>query len=803
MNNQQTIFGRGEMTRILAIFRKNWWIVLLIAGIAYGVGLFVVYKLTSIYGASAQILLKSNDEIKQGSIITDNGYYGSVAKTYVDNSNEKRILMSYDLIKEAVDRLNFGVSYFIVGRIRTEEAFQGLPFEVKVQMVEPSLYEQMMPFKITSATGYTLTYVKNDVETKVNGEFGKDLVTEDFHVLIKLNGKQADNSKLLQQADYMIQIHSTNTLVSRYQETMRVESPEYTNILQLSVQDVIAARGVMFLDTLIAVYIENSIEQRLEVNQNTVYYIDRQLEEVTNILNTIEDTLQDFRERNVIINLDNEGDEIFGQYINFDNRKRSLQVQIEGLNDLESYIEDNKDPQFLPPAAFFSFGDPFLDKSVTQLYALQWQYIQLQSTATLENPDMVLLDSSIARMRRNMLQYIRNNRLAIIENIKSTRLQMDSSIMKLQEIPIKQRGLINIRRDLKVNEDMYLFLLQKRASTIIARAGILPETKIIDRARSIGVVKPDRDKITYYFTGAGFILALIIVFLRVIFFARVESYDELKAVTHLPVIGEIVSSKLVEDIKLVVDSDPKSPVSESFRTVRTNLQYMLGDMHKGVIVVTSNNPGEGKTFCSINLAAILAKGQKRTVLLELDLHKPRVHKGLDIKKEIGFSTIAIGKTTIEECIFPTQVEGLDVILSGPLPPNPSEIIVSKVLTDVLEFCKARYDFVIIDTPPVGLITDAIVLMKEANVTLFVINTKFTYRNSLNTAHELVAMNKLTNFGFILNGVKRRKSRYYYNKYGYRSYGGYGMYGQYGGYGGYGSEGSYGGYGERGRPKKKN
>jgi capsular exopolysaccharide synthesis family protein len=386
-----------------------------------------------------------------------------------------------------------------------------------------------------------------------------------------------------------------------------------------------------------------------------------------------------------------------------------------------------------------------------------------------------------------MLTYITNNRLAILENIKTVKLQVDTSVQKLQEIPIKQRGLVNINRNLQVNENMYVFLLQKRATTIIARGGILPETKVIERARSMGIVKPNRTMITYYFTGVAFVLSLVIAFIRDMFFARIETYDELKAVTHLPVVGEVVLTTLANELKVIVDSDPKSPAAESFRTIRTNMQYMLGDSQRGVLVVTSNNPGEGKTFCSINIAAILAKGGKRTVLLELDLHKPRVHKGLGLDPAIGFSTIAIGKSGIAECVFPTPIENLDVILSGPLPPNPSEIVVSKVLNDVLAYCKEHYDYVIIDTPPVGLISDALVLMKHADATLFVLNTKFVYRPSLNTAHEIAEMNKNGRFGFILNGVKRRKSKYYYNRYGYGSYSGYGSYG-----GGYGSYGSYGG-----------
>jgi capsular exopolysaccharide synthesis family protein len=218
-----------------------------------------------------------------------------------------------------------------------------------------------------------------------------------------------------------------------------------------------------------------------------------------------------------------------------------------------------------------------------------------------------------------------------------------------------------------------------------------------------------------------------------------------------------------------------------------------------VIVLTSNSPGEGKTFCSLNLSAAIAKTGKKVILLELDLHKPRVQKGFNLPAEKGISTVAIGKDRIEDVIIKTQIENLDTILSGPLPPNPSELVTSKAMDDILQYCKDNYEYVVIDTPPIGLISDAFVLMRIATVLIFVLNTRFAFRGALENAQEVSVLNPDVHFGFILNGVKRKKSKYYYNRYayGYKGYGGgYGGYG--GGYGGYG--GNYGGYNSKSKPK---
>jgi capsular exopolysaccharide synthesis family protein len=283
----------------------------------------------------------------------------------------------------------------------------------------------------------------------------------------------------------------------------------------------------------------------------------------------------------------------------------------------------------------------------------------------------------------------------------------------------------------------------------------------------VGIVKPNKQKILYSFLGIGLVLASIIIFIRTNFYAKVESIDELKSKTNYPVLGEILYSAEVENIPIMVDKDSRSNIAESFRSLRANLQYFTPNV-KGAktILISSQNAGEGKTFTSINLSAILAKAEKKVLLLELDLHKPKVQKTLKMFPDKGISSIAIGLETIEKCIKATEVENMYVLLSGPVPPNPSEMILSDSLTEIMKYAKSNFDYVIIDTPPVSLISDALVLMKFSDINLFVINTKFPSKASIAHAHEIAELNKEGNFAFILNGVKRKFSKYYYNKYGY-------------------------------------
>jgi len=781
-NKSASIISIADLKNIWNIVVKNWYIAIIGISLFLGIGWIYAYKQTDIFSAKTQILLKNNTSVNANSIITENGFYGG--GSFVDNSNEIRVIQSYDLMKKTLERLDMDVSYYLIGRIRTEELFKGLPFKVKVINLNSSLYEQSIRFNVLNYNSFEITYKVGNKEVKKTGYFDTDFLDTDFHLLIsRTQGWEQGMAEGLKLLNYMIQIHRRENMIYRFQSTLDVKNPEYTNVLEVSLNDPLPERAVVLLDTLAEVYIENTLKSRLQLNENTLNYIDKQMSEVTVILNSIEDTMQGYKEKNSILDLGKEGDAYFSKLSGYDNSKVDIKLQIETLNDLENYIISDRDPELLPPSVYIVKGDGFLQSAVTELYNLQLSRNTALNTAKEGSPAIVDVDKRIKALKRNLLIYIGNLRTALQQKVQDLDIEIANYIGNIKTLPFKQRGLLNIQRKLTVNENMYVFLLQKRANTVIAKASILPETKVIETARNVGLVKPDRNKIITNFIFFGFFISVVIIAIRALLFARIETVDELKHKTTLPVIGEVIFMPTVNDLLIAAESEPKSQIAEAFRSIRTNLQYLAVTEGCKTVVVTSNNPGEGKTFCCLNLAGILAKAGKRVLVLELDLHKPRVQKGLNLTADVGISTIVIGKNTIAECVKHSQIENLDAILSGPLPPNPSEIILSKELQDILNFGKEHYDYVIIDTPPVGLISDAVLLMKSADIRLFVINTKFPYKDSLNNAHEIVEVNKLSHFAFILNAVKKRKSKYYYNRYGY----GYGGYGNYGGYGGYGDK----------------
>ncbi len=776
-NNKTTsIIELEDFTSILRIALKNWYIPLVSILLSFFIAYIYSYRLTNVFAAQTQVLVEPKGEgaLNEQNIISENfGAYNWWNKSNVDNATEMRIIQSYDLTKTALLRMKLDVSYFIVGRIKTTEVYQGMPFLVEVLNVNPQYYEQFIGFKILSPQKFQLRFTKNGEEVVKEGYFNTEFIDSDFKLKISNISINKERLVSFKNIDYNFQIHDIPNLVYSFQNALTVENPEGTNILQLKLEDAIPERALAFLDTLTNVYIENSLKTRLFVNSNTLKYIEKQMSEVVEVLNGIEDTMQRYKENKAILNLDKEQEDYFSKMSEYDATRSKQSIKIGALNSLESYIIEGKDPQFLPPAVYIGADDPFLEKSATELYTLQIELNERMNSNTLSNYGIKELQQRIDKLKNNLLIYIANSRTALKENLANIEKQIAYYVTNIKSIPQKQRDLINIERNFEVNQKMYVFLLEKRSNTIVSRAGILPEKKVIETARSIGIVRPDKQKIMISFIAVGFLLSLIIIFIRTSFYSKIESIEELKAKTSLPVLGEILFSPTVADWAIAVEKETKSPITESFRTIRTNLQFMAPGQSSKIVVVTSNNPGEGKTFTSLNIAAILAKAGKKVLILELDLHKPKVQKALNMVADVGISSVVIGKTSIEESIKPTTIENLSVMLSGPTPPNPSEMILSQKLLDILHFGKANFDFVIIDTPPVGLISDALVLMKHADLKLFVLNTKYATREAVANAIEIVEMNHLTHFGFILNGVKRKRSKYYYNKYSYGYGYGYG------------------------------
>ena len=456
------IISLKDINFIWRIIVKNWWILLGIPLLAFLLSNLYTYRLTIIHKASTELLLKSDETYYKNNLVTDAGFYNY--NTYVDNSNEQRILQSYDLINEVVSQLKskIEVSYFIVGKVKTTEQFVGMPFSVEVSSIQPSLFETAFLFRIMNEQMFELTYEYEGELKKINGHFNKDIVTTHFVLkIISNNYIQNAMQNSIQNMLYQFKVHSKDKLISDIQSNLTIENPEYTQILKITLKDILWERAVLILDTLNQVYARSKLKTKFELNDRTIEYIDRQLNDITLSLNSIEDTLQDFKERQSVIDLEWEKNDVFAKIADFDKQRSTTELELAALKDLENYIIQDKDPSFLPPSMYIFEKSGFMNRAVSELYEKQIELSRLSGNSTTDNPSVIDLKSTIKSTKQNLLTYIVNARNAAVQRNKNIEKESNNYILNAKRIPLKQRNILNIQRKSKVSEDLYNFLLKK------------------------------------------------------------------------------------------------------------------------------------------------------------------------------------------------------------------------------------------------------------------------------------------------------------------------------------------------------
>lgn len=762
-----------DIKRVIRALRDNWWVFIFSVLLALGLAYTYSYKLPRIYASKMQLFLKNEqtysyqEGLFRGLGMSDNSYERI--------ANEQKILSSNDLLAQTIAKLKMDVSYFIVGKIITKEVFIGTPFSVEATIYNGNYYEAPFTFKILDLNTYQITYVDNEKEVEVTHKFGEPLITNNFYLLINLQrGMSNETLNSLKEITYQFAVHNRENLMYKFKSAMQIQNLEYTAILEVTLEDENSERTVAFLDTLAHVYLNNSFKTRLRVNENTLGFIDRQLGEVVGIIDSIEVILENFKASKDIINLPREEESYYSYYVKYDGQRRALELQLKTIEYLKKYITSNLNKELLPPSIYIESEDKdsYLTTAINQLYNLQVQINNALFSSTSNSTTIKEIEYRIELLRSDILKYLLSTEQAIHQKSESVQGEIDYYEGMMKGIPQNQKHILNISRKLEANEKMYVYLLEKRAETVIAKAGIVSDMSIVETAHPVGVVKPDLQKIYYTFASFGLLIALIIAFVRSIFFSKIENMDELRDLTQYPILGEIIHSKDVHGSYVLSDEQIKSTVAESFRALRTNLEYFSTEVKNKVVLITSNLPSAGKTFCSINLGTLLAKGGKKVLIMEMDLHKPKINIAFGFQMQEGMSNLLIGKASFREIIRSTEVENLDVVLAGPIPPNASELILSPHVNEFIEYAKSQYDYILVDTPPIGIISDALVLMKYSDINLFILNSSKGSKEALDFVHRTLATNPVKGFAFVLNNVRQKGLKYYYRNYGYGySYGG--------------------------------
>ncbi|HLZ87021.1 MAG TPA: polysaccharide biosynthesis tyrosine autokinase, partial [Puia sp.] len=459
---------------------------------------------------------------------------------------------------------------------------------------------------------------------------------------------------------------------------------------------------------------------------------------------------------------------------NIEESAKSLQdqeVKITIVNWLLDYIGKAENNYRLVPTDL-GIAEPTLLGQIAQYNQLVLERESNLKTTPAQNPLITRIDGNLDKVRQNMLQALQNVRTSYI--IARDAIQQRGGQLKsqLKSIPGKSMRELNIQRRRKILEDLYSFLLQKRLETSISSASTISNSKVVEPAAGGGLpIKPNRNSLYMTYMLIGLIIPVAIIAIIEVMSDKVKNRGDIEKVTPAPILGEVGHSE--DERTLVVTKNSRRFITEQFRIIRTNLQYIVGKNERPVILVTSSFSGEGKSFVSTNIGAVMALAGKKTVVMEFDIRKPKIVSGLDLKRKMGITNYIIGAAGFSDLLV--KVDDIDnyyVIPCGPIPPNPAELLLSPRLDELIAQARREFEVVILDTAPVGLVSDAIILSKYADCTLYIVRRGRTPKNLLSVVKDLYKQKKLPSISILLNDVKQESNYYggYYGGYGYYAYG---------------------------------
>ncbi len=480
---------------------------------------------------------------------------------------------------------------------------------------------------------------------------------------------------------------------------------DQSTILTLSFTGENTSLGRDVLNTLMAVYDSVIIEDKNRLSNNTLRFIDKMMYELSDTLRNVEGTMKTYIIKNQAFNIEDQS-KTFLNNIGEDNKEKSeLDLKINIVNWLLKYIGDKKNIYELVPTNL-GIDEPAL----TQLI-LEYNRVQLEREANLkttkpDNPLILSMEGALEKIRTNMYQALANVRQAYIIGAENLEKRDQSLQNNISLLPGKSMQLLNIQRQQKILQDLYSFLLQKRMETSISSASTISNSRVLEPAINTGsIVSPDVRKIYTLYLLFGILIPAGIIGMIEVFRDKVSTRMDVEKHTRAPILGEIGHSEDVQT--LVVTTNSRRLISEQFRIIRTNLQYVAPKKEKQVIMVTSSFSGEGKSFVSTNMGAVMALTGKRTVIMEFDIRKPKIISGLELKRKMGITNYIIGKSSFDDLLIKVDgIEDLYVIPCDRYHPNPSELLLDPRLDELMDEVKERFDVVIMDTAPVGLVSDA-------------------------------------------------------------------------------------------------
>ncbi len=778
MNRAQgKVDGNSDIKRIIRLVRTNWYMLAISIPLCLA-AVYVFHRYTTpVFKASVTMLFKSNPERSLSDIDLMEGFGLSPEVRNIEN--QSFIIRSQKIIRKAIDRLDFRVAYFADGRFKDTELYHSAPFVVELNADKPQMLNTpiFIQFKedgsavISASAEQGVLHLFKDARNVGNirpfsfeqvvamGEsvehpcFSFRLMPDTLH-----RGRPSGN--------YFVTIQSHDQLTGMYRSRVGVSNyREGSSIVFISVTDENAQKSVRFLDVLSEVILENNLNQKNDMATRSLEFIQQQLSSVADTLQKTQQQLMDFRRQNRFMVPSEFAARLGQDYFEKEKDLRLLQLKYSYYQTLKSRLLSGDMEEDYLLSAFAGDDAGVVQGLVSGYMETLTEKNMAMAASGGSNPYYTELEKKLDLTRHTLLQAL--DKMMETVKIREEEVKDHSRMLSvnMERLPALERDYLSLERAFKLNDAIFTFLLQKNSETQIAKASNIPDNEVLDKASVSGIVSPDK-KGNY---SKAFLLSLVIpaalIGLHELLNNRIRDKHEMEVLAPgVPFLGNIVRNK--QPLENVIPHLPHSLLAESFRSLRARVRFLLVENKNQVMVVTSTDTGEGKTFCALNLASVFAISGKKVALCGFDMRRPRLSEIFKRETSLGISNFLIGQASVEDIIYESELENLFFVPSGVTPPNPSELIAGNNTVALFTHLRSKFDIIIVDTPPIGLVADARLLMQHSDCQLFIVRNGITHREHFSTTISDLIAQKVNNLGLVLNDVNPSDSRYGYHNKGY-------------------------------------
>jgi capsular exopolysaccharide synthesis family protein len=752
-----------DLGKLFFLMLSNWpWFALAIVIFLSSAWVYIRFTVPT-WSTSATVLIEEGNK-GQSVLGSDKILEGFGLRPGMQNlDNQLLILTSRRTIEKTLAELPFDNEYYYRGKINKMPLYPESPIRVIADTTGKVPRDVEYEFNLIDDNSFNLEADFGDlVKFHTKASFGDTIDVRGGKLRIeKMPDGFMDEFK---NRSLYFTLHSRDKLADSYRAKLKAApaSKEGT-IINISLEGTNRQMDADFLGRLIQVFLNNNLEKKNLEAVRTINFIDEQLLGISDSLNITEDKLQKFRSENRVMDMSAQGQQIIEHAMQLENERAKLVIESNYYGYLTEYLSKNTGELPIAPATM-GITDPGLTRLVVELTDLQSQYYSKSFTD--KNPMQALVAQRLRNTKDALSETLRGvtraNELAMKEN----REQIRSVNASAATLPKTERELLGIERQFKLNDVLYSFLIEKKAEAQIQKASNTPDNEIVDSP------KPAKDPVapspmkTYLI---ALLAALGLPFITILFLKSINNIvkdeEELKKITDLPIAGHIPHGEV--ESRLMVLSDPSSNIAEAFRSLRARIQFFTRETKSPVILVTSSMPEEGKTFTAINLASIYSLMGKKTILVGFDLRKPKIYGDFKIPNDKGISTWLIGRDNLEDVIVKSSHQDLDILPAGPIPPNPAELILSEKTAHLIAELKNRYEFIVIDSAPIGTVADSMTLSALSDATIILVRHGRTIAPLLSSTLEGIKANGINGMSILVNDIQSGKLGYgYYTKYGY-------------------------------------